>query len=266
MAKRAALSGQMSRPRTTVPSVELLEIIARYAEAIEAIDASDHVPRFNQRTGEQYLAGVKSMSEAHLVRAIDEWWGRNHPEDFTPPGEHRTEVPYPAGPRGKCDQVLTTDGDTSAPEWAIEVKYPQLVGNNGKRNDFAVGKTLSPYRKDRSLHHDVERLRENPMGRRCAVVVICFSYTEESCARALELHPGQAQTIAEIEDVCRQNGGNLLASPLAEFADGILRVRQLVRASYVHQSFEAWRHPCGGRGVVFGWEVRLGESDGDRQW
>jgi len=206
------------------------------------------------------------MTESYLVRAIDEWWGLNYPADFHPTDSHRIEVPYPVGPRGKCDQVLTTDGDDSIPEWAIEVKYPQLVGNNGKRNDFAVTKTLSPYRKDRSLHHDVERLRESPMGRRCAVLVICFSYTETSCARALERHPQHEETIREIRDVCRQNGGSLLASPLAEFADGILRVRQLVRTSFVHEPFEAWRHPCGGQGVVFGWEVRLESHDAERKW
>ena len=246
--------------------MELSEVIHRYAEGISAVDAEDHEPRFNQRTGKQYLPGVKSMPEAHLVKLIDNWWEKFHPDDFSPSAAHDTEVPYPTGPRGKCDQVLSSDGVLEPPEWAIEVKYPQLVGNNGKRNDFATAKTLSPYRKDRSLQHDVERLHATPMGRRCAVIAICFSYTQETCDEALKRHPDHFEAIANLRQVCNDNGGNLLASPLAESADGILRVRQLVRTSYVSEQFEAWRHPCGGRGVVFGWEIRLDHHEAERQW
>ena len=240
--------------------MELGDIVKRYAEGIAAVDSLDLPARVNQRTGLTYLPGVKSMSEVDLVLQIDGWWGQHRPHDFDPLGAHFVQVPYPGQSRNKCDQVITTDGKSEAPEWAIEVKYLQLVGDNGKRNDFAVAKALSPYLKDRSLYHDVLRLRESSLARRKAVLAVCFTYSEQTCDLARRFHPEHGDRINEIEVTCRANGSRLSARPLADFADGILRVRQLVRGSFSAETFEAWTHPCGGTGVVFGWEVL---SDGD---
>jgi hypothetical protein len=240
--------------------VELEVIIDRYAGGLEAVDRLEITPRTNRKTGEQYLAGIKTMLEPDLVVEIDKWWNITHPSDFNPTTSHGVNVPYPGSTKNRCDHVFTTDGIVESTEWAIEFKLLHLVGNNGKRNDFAPAKALSPFLKDRSLYHDVDRLRTSPIARRRAVIAACFSYSPETCRRALTLHPQHADRVKEILKTCKDNGGRLSVRPLAEFADGILRVRQLVTGSYVVRQFDAWRHPCAGQGAVFGWEVATDQT------
>lgn len=241
--------------------VDLREVVQRYAEGLAAIDDAANVERANPRTGEFYLPGVKSLAEEQVVKALNEWWSATHPADFVPGGEGRTGVKYPDLPRAKCDHVFSTDEDLALPEWAVEVKNIVLVGNNGKRNDFAVTKVLSPFLKDRSLLHDAVRLRAYPLARRHAVVGYSFGYDVESCERALRMHPSHAEAIRQISVLCRDNGGDLTIRPLLDFADGILLMRGLVQGTRTEVHFDAWRHPCGGKGVVFGWEVRRPERE-----
>ena len=40
-----------------------------------------------------------------------------------------------------------------------------------------------------------------------------------------------------------------------------MRIRNLV-GPLVREPFQLWRHPCGGNGEVFGWEVKRPEEDG----
>ena len=247
--------------------MELQGIINRYAEGLQAVDAEVADVKANQRTGEVYLPGLKTLSEARAIELLDAWWWRSYPDDFTSKNGHRIQVPYPSNQRNKCDQVVTTEGTEDPPEWAIEAKYIQLVGDNGKRNDFAVAKALSPYLKDRSLYHDVQRLREEPIGRRLAVIGFSFVYDGATCDEARQHHPDYSHRIDEIQGVCAQNEGSLSVRPLVEFADGIFRVKELVEGQYCRANFEAWRHPCGGRAVVFGWEIRhSGRRTADNVW
>ena len=246
--------------------MELSEIVDRYAQAINAIDNMPLPGRINQRTKQRYLPGVKSMLEVDLIEHIAAAWETQHPSDFDFPGANRTQIPYPGQRRNKCDHVLTTDGVVGDPEWAVEAKYLHLVGDNGKRNDFAVTKALSPYLKDRSLYHDVVRLRETPMARRQAVIVISFNYSSQTCEEALRLHPSESERVHEIAETCRTNGGTLSVKPLIDFADGILRVRQLVQGSYTVSHFNAPRHPCGGTGVVVGWEILTNTGSSTDDW
>jgi hypothetical protein len=240
--------------------VELQGIVDRYAEGLAAIDALNYDSGSNPRTGEPYLPGLMTLSEQRAVELLDAWWWAEHPDDFVSPSAHRIQVPYPRSPRNKCDQIITTSGTEVPPEWAIEAKYIRHIGNNGKRNDYGVGKALSPYLKDRSLFHDILRLREEPLARRLAVVAFSFRYDATTCAEAARLHPEHADRILEIQKVCRDNGGAVSVRPIAEFAHGIFVMRELVEWQFCKATFEAWRHPCGGKGVVFGWEVRRSEA------
>ena len=236
--------------------MELNNILARYAEGLNAIDKIPSLERANPRTGEIYLPGLKTMVERDVVEELNKWWVNTYPDDFVSESSHSTQVPFPSGGRNSCDHVITTEGPESPPEWAIEVKYLQLVGDNGKRNDYAVAKSLSPYLKDRSLYHDILKLRHDPIGRRLAVIGFSFTYTAETCEEALDRHPEHWSRIREIQRVCESNEGTLSPRPLVEFADGIFGIKELVLGNFIRTDFEAWTHPCGGRGVVFGWEVR----------
>jgi hypothetical protein len=235
--------------------LELQEIVERTANGIQEIDHLDHEIRVNKRTKVAYDPGVKSLTETLLVEALNNWWGDRHSEDFVD-SSHAVGVKYPNIKWAKCDFVFTTSGTINPPEWAVEVKKIELIGNNGKGNDYPVGKMLSPFLKDRSLLHDVRRLRGDPIARRQAVIGYSFSYDYDSCEMALRKHPDQQAKIQEIRKVCHNNGGRLSVVPLIEFADAVLRVRNEVEGPLVQVPFEAWRHPCGGNGVVFGWEVK----------
>jgi hypothetical protein len=240
-------------------NLELRNILERFSEGLVKIDEKTKHVSSNQRTGEIYLPGVKTMSEPKFVEEFLTWWLSSHANDFNPPNAAEREVPYEGIPRAKCDLILSTDGSSlSNPEWAIEVKHIALVGNNGKNNDYGVAKILSPYLKDRSLIHDIERLRDFGVGKRKAVIGYCFDYSFDSCIRAAKIHPNQSEIISNIKGVCKSNDpvkGEYSAGPMIEFADEILQNRKLVKPLITKKFENAWRHPCGGTGLIFGWEL-----------
>jgi hypothetical protein len=42
---------------------------------------------------------------------------------------------------------------------------------------------------------------------------------------------------------------------MAEFANEIFVSKNLVKPMVIREFKNAWRHPCGGRGHIFGWEI-----------
>ena len=239
--------------------MELHAILERFSEGLVAVDSTSSTESANQRTGEIYAPGVKTLREPKFVEELLEWWLKTYPKDFKS-GFGQREVPYPDVSRAKCDLVISTDGlHNSTPEWAIEVKHIALVGNNGKNNDYGVQKILSPYLKDRSLIHDIYRMKQHPIARRHAVIGYCFEYDFESCKAALKRHPAEKITVENIRKVCRTNdpvNGSLSVLPMVGFANEIFANLGLVKPLQVSTFSNAWRHPCGGKGQIFGWEVK----------
>lgn len=161
--------------------MDLQQIVERYAEAIAYVDEHTEILGANARTGVVYLPGFKSLNEEPALDALDAAWEVLHPAERQ---VHQTRVRYPGLPAtAKCDHVLTTDGvGFEGDEWGLEVKRLQVVGDNGKRNDYATTKVLSPYLKDRGMLHDAARLREYGFTRRIAVVAYSFDYDAASLA------------------------------------------------------------------------------------
>ena len=169
--------------------MKLENVLERFAEGLVAVDYSTNHSSTNQRTGEVYLPGVKTLREPVFVEELITWWRDKYENDFNPKGASAIEVPYPDVARAKCDLVFSTDGSSmDNPEWAIEVKHIALVGNNGKNNDYGVPKILSPYLKDRSLIHDIKRMQEHRVGQKQAVIGYCFEYNFDTCDEALIHH------------------------------------------------------------------------------
>lgn len=239
--------------------MELRQIMDRFSQGLVAVDSKTTHVSHNQRTGQTYLPGVKTMNEPKFVEELVEWWKLNYPNDFSPPLAIEREVPYLDIPRATCDLILSTDGsDLSDPEWAIEIKHIALVGNNGKNNDFGIAKILSPYLKDRSLIHDIERLNNFGRGKKKAVIGYSFNYSFSTCEEAMSKHLDQIDYINNVKEVCRKNDpetGTYSVIPLIEFADGIFTKKQLVKPVELVNFDGAWRHPCGGNGTIFGWEL-----------
>lgn len=244
--------------------MELQDIVDRYAEAIERVDATVASVGVNTRTGVIYQPGFKALNEEPAVDAIDDAWEQLYPGERQ---VHMMKVRYPDLPAtAKVDHVLTTTGlALQEDEWGIEVKRLQFVGDNGKRNDYATTKVLSPYLKDRGMLHDALRLREYGFTKRVAVIGYSFDYDRANWLEAMTKHPGReaALVLAEVAKVLEVNGGHLRTRPLIEFADAILGLRGLTIGPRAEASFEAWTHPAGGHGVVFGWEVRRPQLEPD---
>jgi len=240
--------------------MELQQVVERYAEAIELVDGRVDATQANARTGSVYKPGFQPLFESVAVREIDLAWCELHPGELI---YHKTEVPYldqSAGNRAKVDHVFssrTSSQSDGVQEWGIEVKRLQFVGDNGKPNDFAVGKVLSPYLKDRGILHDAARLRQYGFTTRIGVIGYSFDYDYETLALARELHKDSesAEVLDNISNVLAPNGP-LRTRPLIEFADAILGLRGFLTGPRAEARFDAWRHPAGGRGTVFGWEIR----------
>ncbi len=239
--------------------MDLPDILNRFAEGIVAVDSSTTRISRNQRTGVTYMPGVKTLAERKFVEELVTWWKTTYPNDFHPPKSIKKEVKYPNIPRAKCDLVLGFDGiNLATAEWAIEVKHIALVGNNGKNNDYGVAKILSPYLKDRSLFHDLDRLRTSSIGTRRAVVAYSFEYDRLTYSQGLQIHSNQKTVLENIKSVCERNDphhGEYHVLPLAQFADDIFQSKKIVGPMEVQNFTSAWRHPAGGNGKVFGWEL-----------
>jgi hypothetical protein len=187
------------------------------------------------------------------------WWKNTYPKDFHNLKNISTNYPYPEAKANKCDIIFSSDDqELDNAEWAIELKKIAFLGDNGKNNDYNVQKMLSPYLKDRSLIHDIHKLRKNPVARKQAVIGYCFNYDFSTCDEALELHPEQKTRIKQMRAVCKKNNdktGELNIKEVVDFANQIFTTNNLARNLVQNDFTGAWRHPCGGGGTIFGWEV-----------
>lgn len=241
--------------------MDLKLITERFAEGIVSIDQGLTNLRVNEQRSMIYQPGAKTLGERELVSAVTGWWTGQYPTDFNSSSDYAlaTEVSYPSISRAKCDLILSSDGSPMEyPEWAIEVKHISFAGNNGKNNDYNVQKMLSPYLKDRSLIHDIRRLKENPMGQKQAVLGYCFEYTADSIREAhekfSELH--DMEVLNNLSAVLHKNQGPLVIDEIAGFADQIFEGLNLTDPLVATRFKGAWKHPAGGNGTVFAWQIR----------
>lgn len=237
-------------------------IVTRFIEGLQYVDAHTSTVT-TARSGDPYLPGVQSMNERTTVGEVAAFWIENYPSDFTPSAVCKTEHPYPESATKKADIVfdsfsIETDKIGAIERWAIEAKRFQFVGDNGKNNDFGVAKMFSPYLKDRSLSHDAQRLAESAVAERKVVLVYGFEYDLTVTRQSLKFHPMHAERIRNIETVCRNNDP---ISPGINFDLLITRVGPNLKEVVEVQDFAdrtatgLWRHPCGGKVRVLGWEI-----------
>ena len=239
--------------------MDLDEIVEVVAKGIPAVDHFTQLIRVNAGTQESLLPGVKTLTEKQFVADLVKWWSEDEQAQLFDIYNFETERKYSHTKRAKCDLVLSSDGSgLDFPEWAIEFKHISLAGNNGKANGYAVQKVLSPYLNDRSLIHDIERLKYDPPGKKLAVIGYCFDYSFASCDEALRLHPNHPDVIENLRKLCKSvdpRNGIFSAADLVEFADEIFQKRGLVSTPVIRKFSNAWKHPAGGNGLVFGWQV-----------
>ena len=259
--------------------MDIGKIVERIAEGLLVLDRNDLGGRVSQRTRRPFLPGLPSMNEPAVTAGLCAWWQTAHPEDMIG-GRHLVPGhPYAPGDARRCD-IAILHGESAAvtewlTEWLIEVKQVELVGDNGKNNDFGLQKAVSPYLKDRSLFHDALRLSHPRGSGRGAVVVYGFTYTRETVAKAYSVFAGvqdlnppyppyplltdRVREIDRVRTAATGDGadGVFSIAPIVGIIDLMLKHEGIVHEGPVVTKFKgAWRHPCGGDGMVAGWEIR----------
>lgn len=233
--------------------VEFSEILARFAEGVTAVNTSTKIE------DEKHLSGLPCMTENQVADEFVAWWVKTYPNEFLTISDSEREMALPENARAKRFLVFTSKSFSgSKPEWAIELKCIRLIGENGKNIDFGLKKFYSPYPKDNSLIHEIERLKGSTIATRKAVIGYGWNYSFASCKTALEYHPNETKRIQNIRDVCHKNDpikGVLDLVPILDIVDHWLTLHNLTRPLAKLDFNDGWRHPTGGNGSVFGWEL-----------
>jgi hypothetical protein len=263
--------------------LELKEIIERIASLIPVVDSTTVIQNRNRRTKRPYVKGVATLFEPQFTKEVVRCWSSEHGDELSWIDD---EHPYPDS-RDTCDLVIT-DSNIKVPlgkfEWAIEMKYLRLVGNNGNNNDYVMQKAISPFLKDRSLVHDIEKLSKATFGTRKAVIFYGFDYGEDSVAHAEMMCERIAASIGEDdyyvetpEQLEKFLDDDLIPTPrnlrrviasvdkhgdtyslesVTGVIDAFMRMNEISIGDPIVAHFsDLQRHPCGKFGRVVGWEI-----------
>ncbi len=235
-------------------------IIDRIKEGLEYIDANTQIINSNRRDRNIiYLRGLKTLFETQITQELVNWWLMSYPNDFNNTHQLINEHAYPDINNASCDLVFSSrEYNIGQFEWALELKYIQLVGDNEKNNDHTIQKVLSPYLKDRSLFHDVTRLSQSAISEKRAVIGFGFEYNNELMQSLRDIHPNEHERHSNLEKVLNSNDPNngvYNLEPLINLVERNLMAEGLIQQNAVVRNFNAFSHPCGGHGKVFGWKI-----------
>lgn len=238
--------------------MELDKILDRFSEGLVYVDKESKIIN-SSRNGIEYLPGLTTIYEPQCAEELMKWWKNTYPNDFDDVKNISTNYPYPETPSNKCDIIFSSDDQNlSNAEWAIELKKIAFLGDNGKNNDYGPSKLLSPFLKDRSLSHDVIKLKKSKLARRKAVIGYGFDYTISSLELALSKFPHETQRIANAKRTVKSAGmpgDKLEVTPLLEIADFIIEKLEATKPLQTRKFKDAWHHPLGGNGTIFAWEL-----------
>ena len=126
--------------------MELEEIVSRIAELIPVVDSTTNIQVRNRRNKRPYVKGVATLFEPQFTKEVVRCWQTGYPSELSWIND---EHPYPDS-RETCDLVITDSSvevEFGSFEWAIELKFLRLVGNNGNNNDYVMQKAISPFLK-----------------------------------------------------------------------------------------------------------------------
>ena len=160
--------------------MELMEIVEKIADLIPIIDRTTSIQNSNRRNKRPYVKGVATLFEPQFTKEIVRSWSTEFKDELSFIND---EISYPENSRETCDLVVSSIKEEiplGQFEWAIEIKYLRLVGNNGNNNDYVMQKAISPFLKDRSLIHDIEKLKNAKFGKRKAIIFYGFDYDDGS--------------------------------------------------------------------------------------
>ena len=263
--------------------MELEQIVGRIAALIPIIDDSTEIQNHNRRNKRPYLKGVATLFEPQFTKELVRCWNEYYPGELA---HIHDEHPY-HGSKETCDFVLTSKGfevEFGNFEWAIEIKYLRLVGNNGNNNDYVLQKSISPFLKDRSLVHDIEKLKNATFSKRRAVIFYGFDYNEKSVENAETISKKITESLgnsnryvelpeniddfihSDIVPIARnlgrvirsvnKHGNEYSLGPVTGVIDSyITKIEEIIDGPKTSTFSGLKRHPCGEFGRVVGWEI-----------
>lgn len=246
--------------------MQLTDILSRIAKTIEYVDKSTIIQNINKKTG-PYLQSYSTLFEKQQVSEIFQYWPIVHPDDSL---DFSLEVNYPSNKKIRCDAGISLNPNRKKEallDWALELKYLRSIGDNGKKNDFFVGKAVSPYLHERSSVLDAKRLSDelstNKFCKKAAVIMYGFEYSEDSIrfSERVSESTGEYGRFHELKKTVDSFGGNLSLSPIIDLFE--VAARQYVKLGPV-QTLEFGpleKHPCATHGKLIGWEILCGGSN-----
>ena len=237
---------------------DVRDLVAEVALSIPIVDQNTtEVTYPRDKSKPPYLQGMATMPEYVAVpEIVQDIAARNVGAVVVQGCEVRfQQLPHGAKKYPRCDAVLTV-AKPSTEDWAIEFKRIQFLGDNGKNNDYGFQKLFSPYLKDRSLLHDCSSLAQSGLGDRRFVVGWSFRHSLPLLNEALSRHPQHADRVQSARKVCALETNSRLDPEVGvEMVNAFLHQQGLVQDFASAPFTGAWRHPIGGDGLVFGWEL-----------
>jgi hypothetical protein len=220
---------------------DLLAVIPAMDRDAAAQDHGDYIPALG-------TVGEDGFRRAAVRQLTTRW-----PEKYS---ELHQESCYRGIPRGRCDLAL---GPPEAPVWAIELKKVALVGDNGKNNDFAPSKAVSPYPIHRSSVLDAQRLHRNRIATRGAVLMLGFdidAQVVEECRKTCEERGHGPERAKALADVVKRNGGDYVVEPLFGLFEMISQPLDYELGQRIERCFSGLTiHPIFRKGRFAIWEI-----------
>ena len=209
-----------------------------------------------------YLQGVGCLGEHQFRDELGEWWNNNFADI-----KFLREIKYPENGRWKCDIGLTSVPRNSSIrtddslDWAIELKYIRFIGDNGKVNNFGLGKVVSPYKAEHSSVGDAMRLSQTRMGQRKAVIMYGFEFDQYSvnhCKQILDKMGLSDSRAIQMEKAIRAGTHNgewdlELVAPIYEAACASMGITLGKRI--IADFSDLTRHPNYRIGKFLAWEI-----------
>jgi hypothetical protein len=163
----------------------------------------------------------------------------------------------------KVDLEFTTNNE----KWIVEFKKFNMIGNNGKQNDYGIQKALSPFPIHRSFLGDFVYLKSlkdslNNPDYKYAVIAIGFDYPQDppptigSYLHSPTLPYTVQERIQNVNKVCDLNLGNYKVTTIyQQFGLFINSNYENMNNIIEHDFYAKSKHPCSGEGKLFGVEI-----------
>jgi len=240
------------------------KVLERIKEGTETIDRECEFKKKvkNKETNkDEYFSGIKALPEDIYCKELVNWWKKKYPRDFDDTNKIGIQCKYLEDELIKCDIVFSSKGYKGEykNEWAIEFKKTLIIGHNGKDYEQTPKRIFDWKVKHSSLYNDSKRLDNSLIAENKLIVAYGFKYDKDKLAHMRTLHPDpehktRLDEIEEILDIPDNKGCYNIEEGIINL-QFILKGRGLINEDFELIDFWAPRHPCGGYGEMYVFQI-----------